>query len=148
MPASDGGILRADVLRTSSASEVVNGPAQSKHTGMAETVNVNILNGLVTASLVRGVATASASGLASSFSSTGSTFKDLVVNGVAMNNVTPNTRIDLPAALFGPGSFVVLYEQVGSTSSPAPGQIQGGTYAADLTVNMVHAYGPASASSS
>jgi len=140
VPEPGGGVLRADVLRASSTSEIANGPAQAKHTSVAETVNLNVLDGLVTASLVRGVATAAASGSASSFSSIGSTFKDLVVNGVAMTTVAPNTRIDLPAALFGPGSFVLLYEQVGSTSTPAPGQIQGGAYAADLTVNMIHVY--------
>lgn len=70
----------------------------------------------------------------------GSAFKDLVVDGVAHNNVTPNTRIDLSAALFGPGSFVLLYERVGSTSTPAPGQISGGTFAADLTVNMIRVH--------
>ena len=140
VPEPGGGVLRADVLRASSTSEIANGPAQAKHTSVAETVNLNILNGLVTASLVRGVATATASGSASSVSSIGSTFKELVVNGVAMNNVTPNTRIDLPVAVYGPGSFVLLYEHVGSTSTPAPGQIQGGAYAADLTVNMIHVY--------
>lgn len=31
----------------------------------------------------------------------------------------------------------MLYERVGSTSRPAPGQIEGGTYAADLKVNMI-----------
>ena len=140
VPERGGGVLRADILRASSTSEIANGPAQAKHTSVAETVNLNILNGLVTASLVRGVATATASGSASSVSSIGSTFKELVVNGVAMNNVTPNTRIDLPVAVYGPGSFVLLYEHVGSTSTPAPGQIQGGAYAADLTVNMIHVY--------
>jgi len=140
VPVPGGQDLRADVLQASSTSEVTNAPAQAKHTSVAETVNVNVLNGLVTASLVRGVATATASGLASSFSSGGSAFKDLVVNGVAMNDVTPNTRIDLPAKLFGPGSYVLLYERVGSTSTPAPGQIEGGTYAADLIVNMIHVF--------
>ncbi len=132
------GYLQADVLRASSTSEISIGPAQAKHTSVSEAVNVNILNGLVTASLVRGVATTTASGSASSFSSIGSTFKDLVVNGTAINNVTPNTRIALPDSPFGPGSYVLLYERAGSTSTPAPGQIEGGTYAADLIVNMIH----------
>ena len=140
VPQPNGEDLRAEVIRTSSTSTVAESPAQAKHTSVAEAVNVNILNGLVTASLVRGVATTTASGSASSVSSTGSAFKDLFVNGVGINNVTPNTRIDLPAALFGPGSFVILYEQVGSTSTPAAGQIQGGTFAADLKVNMINVH--------
>lgn len=140
LPEPNGEVLRADVLRTASMSTVTNSPAEAKDTGVAETANVNILNGLVMASHVRGVATATASGSASSFSSIGSAFQDLVVSGVAMNDVTANTRVDLPAEPFGPGSYVLLYERVGSTSSPGPGQIQGGTYAADLTVNMIHVY--------
>jgi hypothetical protein len=107
---------------------------------MAETANVNVLDGLVTAGAVRVVAVTRANGSSSSFSSLGSAFKDLTVQGVAVNDVTPNTRIDLPEAAFGPGSFVVLYERMGSTSRPAPGQTSEGTYAADLTVNMIRVH--------
>jgi hypothetical protein len=57
-----------------------------------------------------------------------------------MNDVAPNTRVDLPADQFGPGSYAILYERVGSTSTPGSGQIQGGTYAASLAVNMIHAF--------
>jgi hypothetical protein len=137
---SDGSALRADVLRTSARSTVTAAPAEAVHIGTAETANVNIVNGLVTASAVRGAATAKADARSSSFSSIGSAFKDLAVQGVAMNDVTPNTRIDLPADLFGPASYVLLYERIGSTSGPAPGQTSEGTYAADLTVNMIHVF--------
>jgi hypothetical protein len=89
--------------------------------------------------VVRAQATATASGSAASFSSIGSTFKNLKVANQAMNDVTPNTRVDLPVQ-FGAGSYVVLYERVGSTSTPQPGQIQGGIYAANLTVNMIHVF--------
>src|SRR5256712_10549702 len=57
-----------------------------------------------------------------------------------MNNVNPNTTIDLPAAQFGAGSFVVLFEEIGSSSQPASGQLAGGTFAADLTVNMIRVH--------
>jgi hypothetical protein len=137
VPAS-GEILRADVVRSSARSTITSAPAEAVHTSTAETANVNLLNGLVTASAVRGVATARASGSASSFGSLGSAFKDLAVQGVAVNDVTPNTRLDLPAALYGPGSYVLLYERIGSTSGPSPGQTSDGTYASDLAVNMIH----------
>ncbi len=140
IPEPTGEVLRADVVRTSSTSTVTNSPAEAKDTGVAETANVNILDGLVTASHVRGVAATTASGSASSFSSSGSAFQDLVVSGVAVNDVTPNTRIDLPAAVYGPESYVLLYERVGSISAPDPGQIQGGAYTADLTVNMIRVH--------
>jgi hypothetical protein len=137
---SDGSILRADVVRSSATSTVTAAPAEALHNSTAETANVNVLNGLVTAGAVRGVATARANGHSSSISSLGSAFKDLAVQGVAVNDVTPNTRIDLPADLFGPGSYVLLYERIGSTSRPAAGQTSEGTYAADLTVNMIHVF--------
>jgi hypothetical protein len=137
---ADGTILRADVVRSSARSTITAAPAEAVHTSTAEAANVNILNGLVKASHVRGVATARANGRSSSFSSLGSAFQDLSVQGVALNDVTPNTRIDLPAALYGAGSYVLLYEHVGSTSGPPPTQTSGGTYAADVSVNMIHVH--------
>jgi hypothetical protein len=140
VPPADGSILRADVIRSSSTSTVTAAPAEAVQSSWAEAANVNVLNGLVKASVVRGVAVARASGSASSFSSTGSTMKNVSVQGVALNDVTPNTRVDLPASLFGAGSYVILYERIGSTSGPPPGQVSEGTYAAELTVNMIHVH--------
>src|SRR5437667_5391696 len=87
-------------------------------TGVAESAGVNLVSGLVTADVVRAVATAQASAFNSSFSSAGSAFKNLVVNGTQMNNVNPNTTIDLPAAQFGAGNFLKLLEEIGSASQP------------------------------
>ena len=137
---ADGSVLSADVLRSSARSTITQSPAQAVHTGFAEAAGVNVLNGLVTASAVRGVATAVATGHSSSFSSLGSAFKNLVVQGVAMNDVTPNTRVDLPAAVYGLGSYVILYERNGSTSQPPATQNSDGTYVADLSVNMIHVH--------
>jgi hypothetical protein len=139
-PATGGNIVRANVVVASSESKITEAPPQAAHAGISEVANVNVLNGLITADAVRAQAAALTSGSASSFSSVGSTFKNLKVAGVAMNDVAPNTRIDLPAAQFGPGSYVILYERVGSTGTPAPGQIQGGMYTASLKVNMIHVF--------
>jgi hypothetical protein len=111
---------------------------------VAEAVNVCVLKTpagtcTVSASLVRGVANTMAAGDGSSFSSIGSAFKDLVVNGAAMNNVNPNTTIDI-SVLFGAGSFVKLYEESGTTSRPPDGTLSGGTFAADVTVNMIRVH--------
>lgn len=135
-----GETLKADVLRTSSTSSVTASPAQADHLSTAEAANVNLLNGFVTASAVRGVASTNATGSSASFSSAASALMDLAVGGVAHDNVAPNTRIELPPALFGEGSYVVLYERIGSTSRPPAGQLEGGTYAADLTVNMIRVH--------
>jgi hypothetical protein len=138
-PVTDGAIVRADVVAASSDSTITEAPAQATHTSVSEVINANILNGLITADAVRAQATAIASGSASSFSSVGSTFKNLKVAGVAVSDVSPGTRIDLPAQ-FGPGSFVVLDERTGSTSTPLAGQAEGGTYAAEMQVNMIHVF--------
>jgi len=140
VPAPGGEVLRADVLRSSSRSAVTVSPAEATQVSTAETTNLNILNGVVTASQVRAVATARADGSSSSFSSVGSTLKDLSVRGIAMGDVSPNTRVDLPAALFGAGSYLMLYERTGSTSRPPQGQTSEGTYAADLEVNMIRVH--------
>jgi hypothetical protein len=57
-----------------------------------------------------------------------------------VNNVNPNTTIDLPAVQFGAGSFVKLFEETGSSSQPSTGGLTGGTFAADLTVNMIRVH--------
>ncbi len=135
-----GAILKANVLSASSTSTIDPATNTATDTGIAESAGVNLVGGLVTADVVRGVATAQASGFNSSFSSAGSAFKNLVVNGAPMNNVNPNTTVDLPAAQFGAGSFVKLLEQTGSSSQPSPGQVVGGTFAADLAVNMIRVH--------
>lgn len=140
VPPPSGSVLNASVLSASSTSTVDPTTNTSTDSGVAESAGVNLLNGLVTADVVRGVANAHASAFNSTFSSAGSAFKNLVVNGTAMNNVNPNTTIDLPAAQFGAGSFVKLLEVTGSSSRPSAGQLAGGTYAADLTVNMIRVH--------
>jgi hypothetical protein len=133
-------VLTADVLRTQSTSVVSTSPAEADHTSVAEAANVNVLNGLVKATLVRAVAHTHADGSSASFSAAGSTITGLVVNGVAIANVTPNLTINLPALLFGANSYVAIFQQTGSTTTPPATQNSGGTYAADLTVNMIRVH--------
>jgi len=140
VPPPGGSVLQATALSASSTSTVDPTTNTATDTGVSESAGVNLVNGLVTADVVRGVASAEASGFNSSFSAAGSAFQNLVVNGVQTNNVNPNTTINLPAAQFGAGSFVKLLEEIGSSSQPAPGQIVGGTFAADLTVNMIRVH--------
>ena len=140
VPPPGGAVLKANVLSASSTSTVDPTTNTATDTGIAETAGVNLVGGLVTADVVRAVATAQASAFNSSFSSAGSAFKNLVVNGTPMNNVNPNTTIDLPAAQFGAGSFVKLFEEIGSSSQPPSGQLAGGTFADDLTVNMIRVH--------
>ena len=139
----DGSVFTADVVRATSTSSVASSGAEQ--TSTAEAVNVNIMRGLVRAEFVRGVAITNADSRSSGFSSAGSTIKGLIVNGQQQNNVAPNTRIGLPAQLYGEGSYVALYElgpdaarKTGSTSFPEVGKA--GTYAADLEVTMIRVH--------
>ncbi len=140
VPPPSGSVLKANVLSASSTSTVDPTTNSATDTGVAESAGVNLVGGLVTADVVRAVATAQTSAFNSSFSSAGSAFNNLVVNGTQVNNVNPNTTIDLPAAQFGAGSFVKLFEEIGSSFQPSPGQLAGGTFAADLTVNMIRVH--------
>src|SRR2546427_1068709 len=133
-------VLKARVLSASSTSTVDSTTNTATDTGVAESAGVNLVGGLVTADAARGVATAQASGFNSSFSSAGSAFQNLVVNGAQMNNVNPNTTIDLPAVQFGAGRFVKLLEEIGSRFQPPSGQLAGGTFAAGITAHMVKVY--------
>jgi len=133
-------LLSASLLSASSTSAVSPTTNTATDTGTAESAGVNVINGLVTADVVRAVAAANAGGFNASFSAAGSAFKNLVVNGTQLNNVNPNTRIDLPATVFGAGSYVALLEETGSASQPAAGQLSGGAFAADVTVNMIHVH--------
>ena len=140
VPPPGGAILRANLLSAQSDSEVTAQPAQSVQRSTSEVLGVNLVNGLVRAEVVRANATTVATGSSSSYSATGSTFTNLVVNGIARANVAPNTPIKLPAALFGPGSYVALFEQTGTATRPGAFETSGGTYAADLTVNMIRVH--------
>jgi len=136
---TDGSLLRADLLRVTSTSTVTATPAKASDQSTAETLGVRVLGNLVTADVVEGVATANADGGSSSYSSAGSTFKNLRVQGIAQNNVAPNTTIALGDILgIGLDVKVSLREEVATTSGPSG--LSGGTYAAGLTVNMIHVH--------
>src|SRR5712692_7129190 len=74
VPPPGGGVLQANVLSASSTSTVDSTTNTATDTGVSESAGVNLVGGLVTADVVRGVATAQASGVNASFSSAGSAF--------------------------------------------------------------------------
>jgi len=99
----------ADLVTAQNAFAIVNGDLT------ATLGAVNILNGLITADGV----VAMASSTAENANAEGSSLASLVVNGVALDDPAPNTRVNLPGT-----GFVVLNEQI-----PRSGGI---------TVNMIH----------
>lgn len=87
---------------------------------IATVAEVSILNGLITASRVFGVASATRAGGTTVSDANGSSFEGLSVNGVSVaDDVAPNTRMSLPGV-----GYVVLNEQIQSASG--------------ITVNMIH----------
>src|SRR2546426_4566085 len=126
VPPPGGSVLQANVLRASSTSTVDATTNTATDTGVSESAGVNLVNGLVTADVVRAVASAQASGFNSYFSAAGSAVQNLGVYGAQMNNVNPNTTINLPAAPFWAGSYVKLFQQIRVRSQPPAGQLAGG----------------------
>jgi uncharacterized repeat protein (TIGR01451 family)/fimbrial isopeptide formation D2 family protein len=134
-------VVRAQVLDVGSKATITPNPNSEAHDlSTSEVAGVNVLNGLVTADLVRSVASTSADGSSSSYSTLGSEILGLHINGVAYANVTPGLTVKLPTLLFGKGSYVKVYERTGSTSQPASNVSSGGTYSADASVNMIHVH--------
>jgi uncharacterized repeat protein (TIGR01451 family) len=134
-------IAKADVLRTTSASQVTKALG-ARQVSTAEVLGLDILSGVVTADVVRSVASTTASGTASSFSANGTTTTNLRVLGTSYANASPGLKVPLDnnlvnKALYGKGSYVALNEQTGTTGAPTSTDPR---YKADLTVTMVRVY--------
>jgi hypothetical protein len=104
---------------TSGATDIAASTAQST----AHLVNVNVLNGVITAETVIAATSSWVSGAAGR-NTLGSTFTNLAVNGVPLGSgdylPAPNTRVTLPGV-----GYAVLNEQIPSGAS-------------GITVNMIH----------
>jgi hypothetical protein len=117
------GVLTAQSLASLATGVVGENAASAQSSSTLQ--NVNILNGLITAKAVNGLASSASNGIAATSNGAGSEFVNLLVNGVAVgDSPAPNRQIALPNV-----GVVTLNEQVprgdGRTSS-------------GLTVNMIH----------
>lgn len=127
--AADGmsvpGMLTADAL-TGTTSGAIDAAAAAQ--SVSTVFNVNLLNGLITASSLTATVSSTSSGARATSNALGSTFGDLVVNGVRFTSgdgsIAPNTRVSLPGV-----GYVVLNEQVPTGD---------GVRSSGLTVNLVH----------
>ena len=138
----NGSILRADALRTTSASVVTPSPAEARQTSTAEVAKVCIVpiagKCTVEANTVRAVASTIANGGTASTSSAGSTIQNLKVVGLDTPvDLNQTTKIPLNKAIFGANSYVAINERSGPNGQPQAG-LNGGTYSADITVTMIH----------
>lgn len=120
---SVAGLAEASNLFATSTGVPQDGDGSADAHSTAE--DVNLLEGLVTAEAVVAMSSSVLSGSIVESSPEGSSFTNLVVNGVAIDpGVAPNTRIDIP----GVGT-VVLNEQLPSGD---------GLNSTGLKVNMIH----------
>jgi uncharacterized repeat protein (TIGR01451 family) len=98
-----------------------------------EVLDLNIAD-MIKAHAVRARVTAVATETGATYDYAGSTIQDLWVSGIGpIDNITPGARIDLPAMVFGAGSYVAVFETTGMVT---PGT--GGTYASDASATMIH----------
>jgi hypothetical protein len=98
------------------------GTGRSTAQSVATVADVSLLNGLVRASRVIGIAATTSDGATTSSNAYGSAFEGLVVGGTTVvgdGAVAPNTRMNLPGV-----GYVLLNEQIRSASG--------------ITVNMIH----------
>jgi len=132
----DGGMVSDQLLRLAAPNAAASttlgvvttgsiGPSTASAQSSASVESVNLLNGLVTASIVVAMSSSTADGSTATSTSQGSTLIGLSINGSLPTDVTPppNTRISIP------GGTVILNEQIASGD---------GVHTSALTVNMIH----------
>jgi len=125
------GLVSLGVITTGSDSALA--PPPSASTATSEIANVNLLGGLVTASAVKAVSQSAASAESATYSSAGSGFVNLKINGQTLTNVAPNTTVEVKNPLI-PSQVIAaayLYEETGSRS------IANGQASASHSVNMI-----------
>lgn len=135
---STAGLERANTLATLNVPDLVNTgvlnttastTATPSASASADVVNVNLLDGLITAQDVKSVSTTSEDATGFHVSAAGSQFLNLVIGGVPITgSPAPNTTI----SLLGVGK-VVLNEQITSIKN----------HQASFTVNQIHVYATA-----
>src|SRR5437867_1935965 len=122
------GTITTDALTGNTSGSIGDDAAAAQ--SVATVFNVNLLNGLITASSLTAVVSSTSNGAQATSNALGSTLADLVVNGVRLTSgdatVAPNTRITLPGV-----GYVVLNEQLPTGD---------GVHATGLTVNLIHVY--------
>ena len=119
------GTITTEALTGNTSGSIGNAAAAQS---VATVFNVNLLNGLITASSLTATVSSTSNGTRATSNALGSTFGDLVVNGVPMTSgdgaIAPNIRVNLPGV-----GYVVLNEQ----------RLTGdGVRASGLTVDLIH----------
>jgi hypothetical protein len=119
------GTITTDALTGTTSGSIGDAAAAQS---VATVFNVNLLNGLITASSLTATVSSTTNGAQATSNALGSTLADLVVNGVQLTSgdasIAPNTRVTLPGV-----GYVVLNEQLPTGD---------GVRTTGLTVNLIH----------
>ena len=116
----------ADMVTAQDAFAIVTGDGTdaSDAVSSATLESVSILTGLITADGIVAMASSTVDGTGANSNAEGSSLANLVVNGVAVSDPAPNTRMDLPGV-----GYVVFNEQIPTGD---------GVTSSGITVNMIH----------
>jgi len=107
---------------------------EATSTSSSTVANVNLLNGLITADVVKGVAQSDASALSASSNSNGSTFTNLKINGNSITNVTPNMHVDVKDPLTG----LITIASVTLEEETKSANLANGFFTTSESINMIH----------
>lgn len=134
---TNGSLLSAGVISTTSASSVTAAPAEARQTTTSEVAGVCLIPvaGVCTVETgtIRAVASTMANGSYASASSTGSTIQSLKIVGLATPvDLNQTTTIPLNPLVFGKNSYVAINERTSKAG------LSGGKYVADQSVAMIH----------
>jgi uncharacterized repeat protein (TIGR01451 family) len=134
-------VVQIDVIKGVATSQVLTSPNVSRQSSIAQVVGVNLLNGVITADLIRAAVLAEATGDGSNWNTNGTGFVNLKIDTdgagpgqpQVYDNANPGLVVDL-SAIFGKGphgerSGVTLREVTGSTT---------GTFVSDVSETMIH----------
>jgi hypothetical protein len=134
------GVLSAKILTSRVDLKVDEDPLRSQAWAQAEVVDLNILDGTVTAQAVKGWAYAKAEVNLADTMTVDSNIVGLQVGDLADFEVAPGVQVTFPEVVqevVGPGSFVKTYVREDASHFPGNGSI---LYVGDTTVTMLHVY--------
>lgn len=118
----------------------VDGPEdglESEAWSQARVARLDIGGGLVTADLVRGFAYARTDVRSARTFTDPSTILNLKVAGISETDVSPGANITLPESLFGPGSWIAVYDRTDHSTMPTE---DFPFYVADSNVTMLRVH--------
>jgi hypothetical protein len=129
-------IVRLTLMPARTDVKVTDGPITAGSWTTASLAELDVLNGLVTADLVKAATYATADVRGARTDSGSSTIVGLRVAGAAVARVEPGLEFPVPLA-FGSGSYLKVFERAEDSRFPNENGLH---WTGDVTVRMVHLY--------